>query len=63
MTHEILVACDTEEGEAFINWLNDQGHGAEMSADDGNYIDGVWTTTDVDANMKMNELWARYCSQ
>ena len=60
-TYEIRVACDTDEGEQFVAWLNKQGHDAEMSNDTGNHIDGVWTSTDVDADTITNALWDAYC--
>ena len=58
----IILACDTHEGGAFRFWLEKQGYDASIGSSTGNYIDGVWTATDEDANRKMNQLWDEYCS-
>lgn len=60
--HKIIIACDHEEAQAFVDWLNTQGYEAQVGRDTGNYIDGVWTSSDPDVNEKMNDLWDRYCN-
>ena len=61
MKYEIKVSCDIEEGEQFVEWLNDRGHSAEIIDETGSYIDGVWTSTDEDSNKIMSRLWSEYC--
>jgi len=59
--HEIEIAVDTTEAQAFCNWLNEHGHRATIGHTTGNYVDGVWTSDDNDANDTMNRLWDKYC--
>lgn len=60
-TYKIEVAVDTVEGENFVAWLNAQGHNAALGRSTGNYVDGTWTSTDVQANEIMRDLWDEYC--
>ena len=60
-TYEIKVSFNTAEAEQFVEWLNEQGHSAEISDHTGDYVDGVWTSTDEDANEIMTRLWTDYC--
>ena len=62
MKYEIKVACDTEECEQFVEWLNEQGHSAEMSNSSGNYINGLWTSVHEIADEIMRRLWSEYCN-
>jgi hypothetical protein len=61
-THEIEIACDTVEAEQFRDWLIAQGHSAKIGRSTGNYVDGMWTSTDTEANEIMNGLWSDYCN-
>jgi hypothetical protein len=58
---EFIIASDNPEAEAFAEWLEDQGHSAEVGNSTGNYVDGVWTSTDDDAAQTLNALWESYC--
>ena len=60
--HLIIVSSDNDEGEQFVEWLQQQGHTVSISNSTGNYLDGVCTSSDVDANEKMRALWASYCN-
>ncbi len=60
--HNIEISIDNDEGEQFAAWLNAQGHTAKVGKSTGGYIDGVWTSTDADANETMNSLWSAYCN-
>lgn len=60
-TYEIIIAVDTPEVEEFAAWLEDQGHSAKVGDGTGDYIDGVWTSSDAEANEIMNRLWDDYC--
>ena len=59
--HEIVISVDTNEGAEFAMWLRQRGHSARVGTSTGNYIDGVWTSTDEAANQIMGNLWDRYC--
>ena len=61
-TYKIKVASGQTEGDEFIKWLDGQGHDAVFSNDNGNYIDGVCTNNDEDANIIMNSLWHEFCN-
>jgi len=61
-THNIEISIDNDEGEQFAEWLNAQGHTAKVGNSTGDYIDGVWTSSDADANETMNALWSQYCN-
>ncbi len=61
-THNIEISIDNDEGQQFADWLNSQGHDAKVGNSTGDYIDGVWTSHDNDANEIMNALWSRYCN-
>lgn len=60
--YQIEVSCDSNEGEAFVAWLKAQGHDAKLGTSTGEYIDGV-STTDIEANEIMTQLWEEYCNQ
>ena len=63
MKHTIIIACDHEEGEKFVEWLNNAGHDASIGRSTGNYVDGAWTSSDAEANEISNSLWTEYCNQ
>ena len=60
--HKIEIACDTPEADEFSEYLNKQGHDADIGTSTGNYIDGIWTSGDITANRIMNNLWIDYCN-
>ena len=57
----IEVACDNPEGEDFVEWLIAKGHDAVLGDSTGDYVDGVWTSTDNEAAEIMSNLWLEYC--
>ncbi|HIA64239.1 MAG TPA: hypothetical protein EYN93_15345 [Planctomycetaceae bacterium] len=72
----IVLGADTEEARSisanstrsyFAEWLNQQGHSAEVrispidGANQDVSIDGVWVSGDVEASQTLNNLWADYC--
>lgn len=59
--HEITLASDTTELEAFVIWLREQGHTVTVENTTGSYVDGEWTQHDEKASEIMNELWDGYC--
>ena len=61
-TYEIEIAIDSVEPDKFCAWLNENGHSATIGNSTGNYIDGILTDHDIDANDIMNNLWADYCN-
>ena len=60
---KIQIAVDTEEAQEFLQYLKSQGHAASIGSETGDYIDGVLTSTDEDANETMRKLWSDYCNQ
>ncbi len=58
----IKVACDTPEIADFIAYLDKNGHNAQASEDDSNYVEGIRTSTDQGANKIMTKLWNNYCN-
>ena len=61
-TYTIEIACDHTDKNAFCNWLNNQGNNAEIGNTTGNYINGICTSTEPEANEIMNNLWDNYCA-
>jgi hypothetical protein len=61
-SYKIEIAVDTTEADEFCAWLNEQGHDATVGDSTGNYIDGVWTSSDEQANTILGDLWAEYCN-
>ena len=61
--HTIEIASDTHESEQFVHWLNAHGHTATIGRSTGNYVDGVWTSNNTEANETFRKLWESYCSQ
>lgn len=61
-TYEIIIAVDTPEAEEFATWLEEQGHSAKVGDSTGNYADGVWASSDSEADEIMNRLWGDYCN-
>lgn len=61
-THRIEVSFDNPEAEQFVAWLNANGHDAKVGRSTGNYVDGNWTSSDLDASQIMNALWDSYCN-
>jgi len=60
--YKIEIASDHAEAEEFVSWLNNQGHDALIGTSTGNYIDGIWTSTDPEMSEIMNGLWGEYCN-
>lgn len=60
--HEIIIAADHHEAEAFAAYLVEQGHSATIGNSTGNYVDGVCTDHDAEASETMNRLWNDYCN-
>lgn len=61
-THTIEISCDNDEGAQFAAWLNAQGHTATVGRSTGDYVDGAWTSSDIDASEAMRALWTAYCN-
>lgn len=61
-TFEIIIAADTLEAKGFAIWLERQGHSAKVGDSTGNYVDGVWTSSDTAADEIMSRLWGEYCN-
>lgn len=61
-TYEIIISVDTPEAEDFATWLEEQGHSVKVGDSTGNYVDGVWASTDDEASEIMNGLWESYCN-
>lgn len=59
---KIEIAVDNIEAKAFSAWLREQGHEATVGNSTGNYVDGVWTSADENANDIFSELWDSYCT-
>lgn len=58
----IELSIDTHEASEFAAWLNAHGHDATVGASTGNYVDGVWTSSDAEASDALNRLWDEYCN-
>lgn len=60
-THNIMVSCDHEDGQRFVEWLQEQGHTARLGATTGSFVNG-YRTTEPEAQQVMTELWEAYCA-
>lgn len=58
----IEVSCDTTEAAEFCAWLVSKGHNASVGNTTANFINGVSTSNDSDANDTMRALWDAYCN-
>lgn len=61
-SYKIEIASDTTESNEFLAWLIEAGHDASIGNSTGNYVDGIWTSTDENANKIMRDLWESYCN-
>ena len=62
--HLVLeIACDTDEGEEFVAWLNQSGHDATLGKTTSNFIHGKDTSLDAELSAIMNQLWNQYCDE
>lgn len=59
---KIEIACDAVEATEFVEWLQGRGHDAIVGETTGNFIDGVHTSSSINANDILADLWAEYCS-
>lgn len=60
-THEIEIAIDTPEADAFAAYLNNLGHDARIGRSTGDYVDGECTSWSIEASEIMRALWQAYC--
>lgn len=60
--YTIELAIDTEDANAFADWLRARGHAVQIGRSTGSYIDGAWTSADCEANEIMRDLWDAYCN-
>lgn len=58
----IEISIDADENAEFVEWLNSKGCEATIGTTTGNYVDGVSTSHDVNANNILADLWGKYCS-
>ena len=58
---DIEIACDTQDAELFIKYLESLGHSAIIGDSDGNYIDGVRTRGETDETIIMNKMYEDFC--
>ena len=61
-SYTVQIACSNDEAVDYCEWLKQKEHKASVSSDDANYIDGVCTNDDIDANLISNQLWNAYCN-
>ena len=61
--YTITIAVDTPEAFSFADWLEARGHSATVGDTSGDYVDGIWTSTDAAAAAVLNRLWGEYCSR
>ena len=61
--YDIELAVDTIDAEEFRDYLIKQGHDVKIGKSTGNYVNGVRTSTDADANMILNDLWNNFCAE
>ena len=61
--YTVEIANDTPDADEFAAWLNVQGHSATVGRSTGSYIDGAWTSHDIEASEIMRSLWEAYCDQ
>lgn len=60
---KVVIAADHIEAEEFVEWLRLQGYQASVGSDTHNHIGGYDTSSDDEANEKMQDLWNRYCDE
>lgn len=60
--NKIEIANDNDESQQFRDWLIAQGHDARVGRSTGNYVNGIETSADNDANEIMRTLWSAYCN-
>lgn len=58
----IILAVDHTEADEFAEYLNEQGHDAQVGNSTGSYVDGSQTDHDQDANDWLNGQWDAYCN-
>ena len=60
---QIELAVDTVDAAEFAAWLRYRGHDVTIGKSTGSYINGVWTSTDDNADNTMRKLWDEFCSR
>lgn len=61
-TRRVELACDSPEPEQFAEFLRNLGHDVTIGRSTGNYVDGEWTSTNLDARAWLNAQWIAYCN-
>ena len=59
--HSVRVSQVAADIAGFVAWLNSQGHAAEPSDNDANYIDGECCNDSQEADAIANRLWDAFC--
>lgn len=59
MHHEIELSKNTHEAHKFCEWLNNQGHKAEIGYSTVDYVDGYLSSNEVVFGI-LEELWEDY---
>jgi len=60
---EIELAGDTPDGDKFVEWLTKKGHDARIGTTDGNFINGVNTSSDDIVAIKMHDFFEEFCNE
>lgn len=60
MNCNVVVSPEQTEAEAFVAWLNKNGHKGGLADHDGNYVNGRCTRASKEAYAQFQELFARY---
>lgn len=58
----IEVACDLDECDQFVDWLETKGHNAKVSSESSSRVDGSRTFNDAEARYIFEGLWFEYCN-
>jgi hypothetical protein len=58
--HKIEIAVDSPYSQEFADWLNEKGHVAFVGRTTENYINGVCTADDNNANKIVRQLWEEF---
>ena len=60
-TYVIEIACDIDEGEAYLAWLRAHGHTARIGSTTGTFLNGFHTAHHGAARRVSEQLWNDYC--
>lgn len=59
----IDISIDHAEAEEFCLWLNMRDDiSASVGRSTGNYVDGNWTSSNIEEDEILNNLWYEYCN-